>query len=406
MLRAELEIVFTAGHCEISKAGIPHPPTLMFRVVIALVISALTAAGCSSDPAPTQTPPRDAGQPSTDAPIVLDAADVPVDVPPEAMVRPMRDPQAIYGLCDSDAECRDGYTCQRSADTGYPGGQCNRECTRNDECARVSTTGGTTIDGYCLPPNTTGQRYCARVCANGIDCGREGWSCTTLNSGTFNQVNVCIPICTDSSCIDGTVCDHSSGRCRAASAPASMGRAVGQSCVPTGQPGATDQNRCMSGLCAPEVTYDSRMNPVYTGTVGGFCYSRCILPSGYNSSTFWPDPDLPQANCASGAVCIPNSSLAEGDIGLCFQGCQSDSDCRESEGYVCHLRVRLGTRTIRLHTGWCEPGDCVNTAGFMCPSGTVCRQGRNSSGAATGDCVPAASVGDAGVGATDAGPDA
>lgn len=365
-------------------------------------LALVATAGCSDDPNPGPGPVTDAGN-TVDTPT---ATDVPVvDAPPEDMGRPMRNPQPIYGPCDSDAECREGYSCQRAADTGYSGGQCNRECTRDDDCVRVSTTGAKPIDGFCLAADTSGRRYCARVCANGIDCGRDGWSCTTLNSGALNQVNVCVSICTPTSCIDGTVCEPESGRCRPASSPAPTGRTVGQACVPAEQTGSTAQNRCVSNLCSPEVTYDSMMTPFYTGNIGGFCYGRCILPSGYNSSTFWPMPELPQAGCADGAVCIPNRSLAEGDIGLCFAGCRANSDCRQSEGYVCRLSVSLGTRTVRFQRGWCEPGDCVNTAGFTCPSGTVCRRGRTSSGATVGDCVPASTV-DAGVsdaGAGDAG---
>ena len=156
-----------------------------------LASTLLLALGCSSEVANPN--PVDAG---TDAPAVdAPAVDVPVDAG-----RPMRSPQAIFGACDSAAECRDGMICRRAADTGLPGGQCNRECTRDDECV-LFLSGGKPIDGFCQAADREGHRYCARVCANGIDCERDGYTCQGINAGTINAVNICIPVCTATSCI-------------------------------------------------------------------------------------------------------------------------------------------------------------------------------------------------------------
>nr|MBK7065824.1 hypothetical protein [Deltaproteobacteria bacterium] len=343
-----------------------------------LASTLLLALGCSSEVANPN--PVDAG---TDAPAVdAPAVDVPVDAG-----RPMRSPQAIFGACDSAAECRDGMTCRRAADTGLPGGQCNRECTRDDECV-LFLSGGKPIDGFCQAADREGHRYCARVCANGIDCERDGYTCQGINAGTINAVNICIPVCTATSCIDGTVCDHESGRCRPADAPAPTGRTLGQSCVANADPAMTPATVCQSGLCNPQVTRDSTGAPFQTGNNGGFCVSRCILPQGYNSSNIWTDMELPRSNCPANGICFISRTFAEGDLGTCVQSCTEDSDCRVSEGYACRKTFRVtATRTRTFTNGFCEPFDCAATGARACPTGYTCR--RSMSGTTVvGDCVP------------------
>lgn len=323
------------------------------RASACLVTAAILALGCS-DPAPV-TP--DAGNP-VDVPVATDEGS-PVDVPVD-MGRPPRAPGPLYGPCDSDAECRDEMTCRRAADTGYPGGQCNRECTRDDDCVLFSAGGVKPVDGFCQAADAAGHRYCGRVCTNGIDCERDGYTCVGINQGRINAVNICVPVCTATSCTDGTECNHQTGRCRAADAPPLTGRTLGQSCVTNTDPAMTPATVCQSGLCNPQIVRDSAGNPVQTGDNGGYCISRCILPSGYNSSTLWNEPELPQSNCAAGGVCFPARYYAEGDLGICLPGCNSDSDCRVSEGYGCRRTFRVSaTRTRTFTRGYCAPIDCV-----------------------------------------------
>ncbi len=360
-----------------------------------LLPSALIALGCSSDPAVTP----DAGNP-VDVQTINDVqtpdvqvADVPVD-----MGRPPRNPQPLYGPCDSDSECRDEMTCRRAADTGYPGGQCNRECTRDDDCVLFSSGGAKPVDGFCQAADAAGHRYCGRVCANGIDCERDGYTCFGINQGTIRAVNICIPVCTETSCIDGTVCNHETGRCRPADAPPLTGRTLGQSCVATSDTTMTPATVCQSGLCNPQIVRDSAGNPVQTGDNGGNCIGRCILPQGYNSSNLWTDPELPQSNCPEGGVCFLYRTYAEGDMGLCQPGCTQDSDCRVSEGYGCRRTFRVSaTRTRTFTRGYCAPIDCVAPsdggvtadAGVnrTCPSGYSCVT-RTSGTTTTSRCLP------------------
>lgn len=352
----------------------------------------LFAVGCSDEPAATPDAGSTVDVPTVD---VQTAQDVPVD-----MGRAPRSPQPIYGPCDSDTECREGLSCRRAADTGFPGGQCNRECTRDDDCVLLSAGGAKPIDGYCQAADREGHRYCGRVCPNGIDCERDGYSCLGVGTGT-RAANICVPICTDTSCIDGTVCNHETGRCRPADAPPLTGRALGQTCVANDDPDMTAGTVCQSGLCQPQVVRDSTGAPYQTGNNGGFCIGRCILPQGYNSSNLWTDPELPQSNCPAGGVCFLYRTYAEGDVGLCYQGCAQDSDCRVDQGYGCRRTFRVSaTRTRTFTRGYCAPIDCVapggdggvaadaGTGARTCPSGYTCVT-RTTSGTATSRCLPA-----------------
>jgi hypothetical protein len=55
--------------------------------------------------------------------------------------------------------------------------------------------------------------------------------------------------------------------------------------------------------------------------IGGYCTSPCLVSA----------PD-----CPAGDVCV--------DLGVqmcCLDGCGSDADCRQAEGYTCNLQPRV-----------------------------------------------------------------
>ncbi len=358
-----------------------HSPSTAF--ILRLCVSGLVAglAACSTTPTPTPTPDV---PPVQDVPVVSDA--------PACDGRPStpapRKNSPLYGPCFTTDECEPGLTCRSELSHGFPGGQCSLECTNSEPCAR-----GEGVDGYCPPATADGSpRFCQRVCINGIACQREGYTCQTLNGGTLREVRVCIPICTDASCENGTVCNHESGRCRGACATAPTGRTLGQTCEPRTRMGANPSNFCQSDLCQADWAADSLGNRVYTGWNGGMCTARCILPQGYNSSTFWDeDTDgglrrLPRANCPMNSICAPNGSFAEGDLGICLPECRSNADCRESDGYYCRNSFQLAM-TQRYANGYCVPRNCLSSEAAQrgCATGLTCR--RNSNG--TGTCVPA-----------------
>ena len=345
----------------------------------ALFLTALV--GCSSDPAPDASTPVDAATDTTPQDATPDTA--PVDVPPPQMSQ-------IFGPCRADTECAVGLSCRTETATGYPGGECNTVCTSDEDCVLIPEDGSPPIDGWCPPAVGTAPRYCQRVWASGIACERAGYTCRTYNAGTLTETKACIPVCTDESCVNGTVCDHDSGRCRAMGTTPT-GRTLGQSCQPemrTGAPTPPADQICRSGLCQADWSPDSRGNRFYTGWNGGYCISRCILPQGYNSSTFWGEAGmtvpLPQGTCPTGGICLPGNSYARGDLGTCYKGCTTNDDCRPMEGYQCQRQIQLTqTTTRRFANGFCVPVNCLNTA-TPCPSGLTCRRNANGSGS----CIP------------------
>lgn len=339
-------------------------------------LAASLLGACSSS---TSTPTNDAAVAAdvvmaTDVPVTTDApaADAPTD-----RGRPMREPQPIYGPCASNAECEEGLTCRTEAESGIPGGQCNRECTRDDDCV---LGGVAPADGYCAPATAANpRRLCQRVCVNGIDCERPGFTCQLISQLTM--LRVCIPVCTAESCVDGNACNPATNRCQA---PGTMvtGAAFGAPCRATNDPMISDATRCPSGLCLAENNFDSTGRPVPSGwTGGGMCLSRCILPQGYNSSTLWPERTLPRGGCPEGGICFPNGTLNRGDLGLCLTECTANTDCRP--GYYCRKTYQLGMgRTTTFNNGYCAPVNCAAT-GMSCPAGHTCRM----TSATAGICV-------------------
>jgi hypothetical protein len=330
-------------------------------------------------------------QPDAAVPDVV-AVDVPAD---KAVVDVMPPPpdvaeivSQIYGPCRSDNGCETGLTCRTEATDGFPGGECNRECTSNDDCVLVPNDGSSPSDAWC-PPSVGGRpRMCMRVCLNGIACQRRGYTCRTFNANEPDPVRACVPVCTDESCVTGTTCEHESGRCRPAGTMP-VGRTIGQTCEPEvrmGVPTPPREMQCVSGLCNADWQPDSRGNRYYTGWNGGYCSARCILPVGFNSSDFWGEPMLPQANCPTNSLCLAFAgSFSRGDLGVCYQSCTANSDCRADQGYFCQKTIQLSaTNTRRFTNGFCTPVNCLNTM-TPCPDGLTCR--RNNTGTA-GSCVP------------------
>lgn len=249
----------------------------------------------------------------------------------------------LYGPCDADSDCPGvGAICRRNVD-GWPQGYCTVPCADRTPC-----DDGLSYN-HCLDDGT-GHFFCERRCLNGIDCSRDGYSC----QGNYPPADgKCIPVCADDAvCGAGAVCQHETGRCVAPGTPTPGGAAVGAPC--------TTNAGCRSGLCEPEVV---RGAP--TGFVHGSCLANCVLPSGFNPTTYFTSSDLPQATCGSGEVCIPTSSLAAGDLGACSTACRSNADCRAGEGYDCRLVVGPTT----FSTGFCEP---INCSLATCPTGYAC----------------------------------
>jgi hypothetical protein len=201
-----------------------------------------------------------------------------------------------------------------------------------------------------------GSGICEERCLSGNDCTREGYTCAGV--GEFGEMfGICVPVCSaDEECGTGAVCNRYSGRC-VASGTTPAGSVTGGTCA--------DNPDCQSEQCLPE---RSGLTP--SGWNGGYCIGPCILPAGYNSSTFFGEDTLPQGTCVDGDVCFPNGSLTRGDLGVCLAGCDSDADCRADEGYECRKSFATAGGNNTFTNGVCFRIDCGTTP---CPTGFSCR---------------------------------
>lgn len=262
-------------------------------------------------------------------------------------------PSELFGPCVEDWQCPgEGAICRRATD-GWPGGYCTRPCEDRTPCDHRG------VYHHCATREGATQAYCERRCLNGIDCGRSGYTC----AGELPPSGgVCIAVCSsDEQCGGGTVCNRYSGAC-VESPP--TGAVTGEPCA--------EADDCQSGQCVAEVNAAG----VPTGWVGGYCVGNCILPAGYNTSEFFSGDALPQGTCAGDAVCLPAEGYARGDLGTCYDQCQSAGDCRP--GYTCLMEIALtGGGFSSYENGLCIPADCARTP---CPGGYDCVTVNTASG--------------------------
>lgn len=258
----------------------------------------------------------------------------------------------LFGPCSTAADCPGENAVCRPNTNGWPGGFCTVSCTPPDRSPCFDGN----IYNHCLTQTDGSGSFCERRCQNGFDCVRSGYTCVSV--GAFDQSGgVCIGVCnTDEQCGEGAVCNVWSGQCTT-SVP-TTGGVAGDTC--------TGAAACRSGNCIAEMN-----GATPTGWLDGYCYGSCILPHGYNTNTVFAGDALPQGTCPDTNVCFPTSFgyPAEGDPGICFQGCDSAADCRP--GYECALSFTLGSgHTSTFTRGFCQPIDCSSQA---CPTGYSCR---------------------------------
>lgn len=330
-------------------------------------------ASCSSDPEPIDQ--VDAGV-AGDVPALPDAsADAGVVAmmdagPPDLGEPDLGEPDMgpplpsdfglLFGSCQDDADCVDFGGICRSAEEGFPGGYCTLPCdSPNDRTACEVSLGDFSIYHHCTDRGAepAGQFTCEYNCLNGLDCGRDGYTCiiNALPNG-----GLCIPVCSsDEECSWGTFCDRYTGECQAERPPEDP-TTIGLN--PNGAPCSSD-GQCASGECFEGGT---SVNP--TGWVNGTCVGNCILPSGFNNSDFFAGDALPPGTCpGENPVCIPRGQAqSRQDLGLCLQGCSSAEDCRQ--GYQCARD--LGGKTFDV--GFCRPGVCGPGGNVTCPQDHTC----------------------------------
>jgi len=322
-------------------------------ICVLAVLLVATAAACGDDGGT----PADTG---TDV-LVLDSG---ADTGPADTGTPDTGPSTLFGPCISDDQCPgpEAY-CRTAVVDGVPGGQCVRRC--------AITPDGRPDRTNCEEPEEEiyhicwqfegEEATCEERCLNGADCVRDGFTCVGQGSFGFGaDVGICVPVCTSNEeCGPGAECNVYSGRCVAEGALPS-GAENGEACD-------TD-DQCLSGNC---LVGEVRGSP--TGWTRGYCIGACILPIGYNTSTFYTDAGegagLPPGTCPEGDACFPNGSFNRGDEGVCLEGCAVDGDCRVDQGYYCRHDFRTGSGTYTFPTGVCWYIDCSATP---CPTGYMC----------------------------------
>jgi hypothetical protein len=321
----------------------------------------LALAGCGDD----SRVPADSG---TDA-ITVDSGME--DSGPADTGAPDTGPSTLFGPCSTDDQCPgpDAY-CRTAVEDGVPGGQCVRRCAITAMGMPDRTNCEDPVEEiYHVCWQFEGEEpTCEERCLNGADCVREGFTCVGQGSFGLGDVGICVPVCTtDEQCGAGAECNRYSGRC------------IAEGTLPTGSENGDmcdNDSQCISDNCIMETNMGTP-----TGWTRGYCIGVCILPVGYNSSTFYTDagegPGLPQGTCPDGDVCFPNGSLNRGDQGACLEACSTDADCRADQGYYCRKSYQTGSGMYTFDTGACFPIDCSVTP---CPTGYTCRDIPTTSG--------------------------
>lgn len=264
---------------------------------------------------------------AVDAAVVVDAG---TDDAGAADAEVSLEPSTLFGACVEDAQCPGvGAVCRSAESTGTPGGVCTVPCEDRTPCDFNN------VYHHCLARIGETQKYCERRCINGLDCGRSAFTCQLFGD---QEEGVCYGLCvSDEECGAGLKCEPYSGRCVTPDTP--------NSAAINGEPCAALED-CRSNFCISEAD---------NGWPGGSCISRCILPSGFNSTSFYGGETLPQAGCPEGNVCLSLlGSSARGDPGGCLKACDSAADCRP--GYMCRKEFE-GSGGVSTYTnGVCWPG--------------------------------------------------
>lgn len=249
-------------------------------------------------------------------------------------------PLTIGASCRTDADCDEGLACFLDSTVfggGIPGGMCTRSCRADGDCWDQ--------DPNAICVGAEGEAVCVATCSSAGSAGKCGsrldMACFPLEPAgdAGARESICQPLCsTDAQCAGGLVCDARLGLC-VDPADRHGGLPLGAECDPAA-PTDPCEGFCVesagSGVCSQSCTI---------GVAGGCGGAR--------------DPTRLNAACT---LTLDDSMSSEpGDLGLCGQLCDCNTDCR--------------------HPAWhCAPWD---------PS--VSADNRDATGRA-GSCVPPAAT--------------
>jgi len=87
----------------------------------------------------------------------------------------------------------------------------------------------------------------------------------------------------------------------------------------------TQNDQCYGGLCLTDETFAEL-------TENG---AEAEIPGGYCSKLVCKHKNEAEQDCGPGAFCFDLEQFVESPLTACFQTCESDTDCRNGEGYIC-----------------------------------------------------------------------
>ena len=260
--------------------------------------------------------------------------------------------RAIGAPCVTDADCPVGPggetplicmtpTSTAEFTTGSPqGGYCTARCRDTDECVALDV-----LSGCGLIDEQTGDGYCIGLCTpNGgqINClSNRAQACFQLDDDT-PTVGACFPVCqSDAACGDGQFCDQGRtglGLCTTTEPP---GGDIGAPCT-----NETAEADCKSGICI------TLLDAPGGSPTGSFCSANCTfgLLAGCGSTA--------PAGTARDAICLqPQRATGDvGDLGLCFELCDTAADCTQA-GWICDPLTADGQTQVGRVGECVPPGD-------------------------------------------------
>ena len=231
--------------------------------------------------------------------------------------------------CDADTDCTaisgGEALCLSESSTGIPGGFCSQTCTAVPGACPESSQ---CLGGLCLLP-----------CGAGSTCG-AGEACFEVE-----DPGACIPVCdTDDDCVDGSVCNLTTGFCD--------------------EPNCAADDTTCDGL---DDDCDGNVDEDFAGAFGGdvscgastcFEVGSLVCSAGLVTDTC----AAPQATCTQEAAC---GDAADND-GDGFADC-ADPDCEQTPACLADASSVAGTCAInadcRSVTG---PAVCLAAPGGYC----------------------------------------
>jgi hypothetical protein len=248
--------------------------------------------------------------------------------------------------CETDAECSGGH-CLRADGNDYlgaggpAGGYCSFTCVNTTDCTPHDP------QSRCVPLGPDSTSYCIRTClSKDAETGeakclnRSNLVCVSVAADGIEALAVdrqegyCAPRCGhDGECPLGRVCHRQAGICTDIRSP---GAPIGSSC--------TLDTNCDGRAC------EDRSDGV------GVCTAECVLGS-LSGCGYARDEAKRKAACITPLVAAGRFSEGPGDLGLCRELCDVDSDCLQAAaGFVCRpVNAALAEFTGRL-------GACVRGA--------------------------------------------